>query len=285
MNEPTSAPTPPPVAVVHQSSIIVALLSGAAAGLCTDLALFPLDTVKTRLQSAQGFVAAGGLRGIYSGLGSVAMGSMPGSGLFFCTYEGIKKLVGGRTTSQLVGVHMSAAASGEVMACLVRVPCEVIKQRAQMAPHLSSLHVLRATVAQEGIPGLYRGYVTTVLREIPFSLIQFPLWEFFKSRWEVLQGHEVMAWQSALCGCLAGGISACITTPLDVAKTRVMLAVSGSALATRGLLHALRVVFAEKGVRGLFAGVVPRVTLISVGGAIFLGAYDKCRLTLIEFGL
>ena len=276
MSEPTSSS--------HRSGVVVALLSGAAAGLCTDLALFPLDTVKTRLQSAQGFVAAGGLRGIYSGLGSVAMGSMPGSALFFCTYDGIKKLAGGRSTSQLVGVHMTAAACGEVMACLVRVPCEVIKQRAQMAHHLSSLHILRATVAQEGVPGLYRGYITTVLREIPFSLIQFPLWEFFKSRWEALQGEEVVAWQSALCGCLAGGISACVTTPLDVAKTRIMLAHSGSPLATGGLLHALRVVWAENGARGLFAGVVPRVTLISVGGAIFLGAYDKMRLSLTELG-
>ena len=40
----------------------------------------------------------------------------------------------------------------------------------------------------------------------------------------------------------------------------------------------------ENGSRGLFAGVVPRVMLISVGGAIFLGAYDKVRLTLGEFG-
>ena len=266
------------------SGVLVALLSGAAAGLCTDLALFPLDTVKTRLQSATGFMAAGGFRGIYSGLGSVAMGSMPGSALFFCTYEGIKQMLGGRTTSQLVGVHMSAAACGEVMACIVRVPCEVVKQRAQMSPHLSSLNVLRTTVTQEGIAGLYRGYITTVLREIPFSLIQFPLWEMFKSRWTMWQGHEVVAWQSALCGCLAGGISACVTTPLDVAKTRIMLAPSGTALATDGLIHALRVVHSENGSRGLFAGVVPRVMLISVGGAIFLGAYDKVRLTLGEFG-
>ena len=41
------------------------------------MALFPLDTLKTRLQSAQGFWKAGGFRGIYSGLGSAALGSAP----------------------------------------------------------------------------------------------------------------------------------------------------------------------------------------------------------------
>lgn len=43
-----------------------------------DLLFFPIDTVKTRLQSAQGFVEAGGFRGIYKGIGSVVVGSAPG---------------------------------------------------------------------------------------------------------------------------------------------------------------------------------------------------------------
>lgn len=48
------------------------------AGTAVDLLFFPIDTVKTRLQSAQGFVKAGGFRGIYKGVGSVVVGSAPG---------------------------------------------------------------------------------------------------------------------------------------------------------------------------------------------------------------
>ena len=47
------------------------------AGLSVDISLFPLDTIKTRLQSEQGFAKAGGFRGIYSGLSSAAAGSVP----------------------------------------------------------------------------------------------------------------------------------------------------------------------------------------------------------------
>ena len=43
-----------------------------------DLLFFPIDTVKTRLQSSQGFAQAGGLKGIYKGVGSVVVGSAPG---------------------------------------------------------------------------------------------------------------------------------------------------------------------------------------------------------------
>jgi hypothetical protein len=48
------------------------------AGTSVDLLFFPIDTIKTRLQSAQGFVQAGGFKGVYRGVGSVVVGSAPG---------------------------------------------------------------------------------------------------------------------------------------------------------------------------------------------------------------
>ena len=55
-----------------------------------DVALFPLDTLKTRLQSPQGFWAAGGFTGVYRGVVATALGSSPGSALFFTAYEQMK---------------------------------------------------------------------------------------------------------------------------------------------------------------------------------------------------
>jgi len=52
--------------------------AGGLAGTSVDLLFFPIDTVKTRLQSAQGFAKAGGFGGIYKGVGSVIVGSAPG---------------------------------------------------------------------------------------------------------------------------------------------------------------------------------------------------------------
>ena len=48
-------------------SFLTSLISGGLAGTAVDVSLFPLDTIKTRLQSRQGFLAAGGFRNIYSG--------------------------------------------------------------------------------------------------------------------------------------------------------------------------------------------------------------------------
>ena len=68
-------------------SFATALIAGGLAGTSVDVALFPIDTLKTRLQSPQGFLKAGGFRGVYSGIGAAAAGSAPGAALFFSTYE------------------------------------------------------------------------------------------------------------------------------------------------------------------------------------------------------
>nr|XP_022298968.1 S-adenosylmethionine mitochondrial carrier protein-like [Crassostrea virginica]XP_022298969.1 S-adenosylmethionine mitochondrial carrier protein-like [Crassostrea virginica] len=259
---------------------LVTALAGGCAGMSVDVTLFPLDTVKTRLQSEVGFARAGGFRGIYSGLSSVIAGSFPTAGLFFCAYEGVK-VFGGRHVSERwdPAIHMTAASAGEVTACLIRVPVEVVKQRAQ-ASRFSSSAILSETLKTEGVRGLYRGYISTVLREIPFSFIQFPLWEYLKKTWSSIQGNPVDPWQSSICGAFSGCVAAGITTPLDVAKTRIMLAETGSALSTGSITFAIKAVYRENGMRGLFAGTVPRMLWITVGGAIFLGVYDKAKLVL-----
>ena len=256
-----------------------ALCAGAAAGLSVDLLLFPIDTIKTRFQTEAGFWRSGGFRKIYSGLGSTAVGSMPGAALFFCTYESMKHALTHNSPSPtiLALTHMTSASCAEVAACLVRVPTEVIKQRSQ-ATNQRSASVFTQTVRSEGLRGLYRGYTSTVLREIPFSLIQFPIWEALKLSWSRQQQRPLEAWQSGVCGAVAGAVAAGLTTPLDVAKTRIMLASRGSDVARGSIVFALRDVFASQGVAGLFAGVAPRVVWISIGGCIFLGVYDKVRL-------
>ncbi|XP_032779444.2 S-adenosylmethionine mitochondrial carrier protein [Daphnia magna] len=258
------------------------LAAGGIAGMAVDAGLFPLDTLKTRLQSPDGFVKSGGFRGVYSGLGTAVLGSAPTAALFFCTYENTKRLLkhNGVFTVWEPVVHMTSAAFGEVAACMVRVPVEVVKQRRQAGFHSSSVHIFRSILRSEGIAGLYRGYTTTVLREIPFSFIQFPLWEGMKSFWSEKQGRPVSPWQSSICGALSGGLAAAVTTPLDVAKTRIMLADSASIEAGGKLMIVLRSIYFAQGIKGLFAGIVPRVLWISIGGAIFLGVYDKALTTL-----
>jgi len=254
-----------------------AALAGGCAGLAVDVSLFPLDTIKTRLQSPQGFAAAGAFRGVYAGLGSAALGSIPTGTLFFVAYESVKRSLTphcGTSSSTVPMVHMLGAGLGEVAACITRVPVEVVKQRAQAGTAASTREAFFMTLRSEGLPGFYRGYWSTVVREVPFSCIMIPLWERFKTMWSDRQSQPVTAWQSSVCGAASGGLAAVVTTPLDVAKTRIILAQKGTLESKGNMIRTMCTVYSESGVRGLFAGLVPRVLWITMGGAIFLGVYD-----------
>lgn len=213
-----------------EPSFFVSLLSGGIAGTTVDVALFPLDTIKTRLQSPQGFLKAGGFRGVYQGLSAAAAGSAPGAALFFSTYEmGKQFLSKNAPTLPAPAIHMIAASVGETTACMIRVPTDVVKQRMQagMAGYETSSFVtaVHATLRREGLSGFYTGFGITLMREIPFSLIQFPLYEYTKSVISRYRygGKDVGAAEAAVCGSISGAIAAAATTPLDVIKTRLML--------------------------------------------------------------
>lgn len=258
---------------------LTSLLSGGVAGLVVDVVLFPIDTIKTRLQSEKRFWRAGGFRGIYNGLGPAAVGSVPSAALFFCTYESMKKILmpyaQGQHQSHIV--HMSSAAMAEVVACLVRVPVEIAKQRRQVLStqcHGSAVNILVNAYKSEGLfAGPYRGFGATILREIPFSFIQYPLWEYMKLHWTEWTGLPLTFVSVAICGAVAGGIAAAVTTPLDVAKTRIMLAERNGEKGPNAI-HILRRIYSQNGYRGIFAGFAPRVLWITLGGAIFFGSYD-----------
>uniref|UniRef100_A0A8D2GC58 Mitochondrial S-adenosylmethionine carrier protein n=1 Tax=Theropithecus gelada TaxID=9565 RepID=A0A8D2GC58_THEGE len=204
---------------MDRPGFMASLVAGGVAGVSVDLILFPLDTIKTRLQSPQGFNKAGGFRGIYAGVPSAAVGSFPNAAAFFITYEYVKWFLHTDSSSYLTPMkHMLAASAGEV------------------------------------------------------------------ALWSWRQDLVVDSWQSAVCGAFAGGFAAAVTTPLDVAKTRIMLAKAGSSTANGNVLSALHGVWQSQGLAGLFAGVFPRMAAISLGGFIFLGAYDHTHRLLLEVG-
>ncbi|XP_076678018.1 mitochondrial S-adenosylmethionine carrier protein [Andrena cerasifolii] len=248
---------------------ITSLISGGLAGVICDVTFFPLDTLKTRLQSQHGFMKSGGFNRLYQGLGPVLVGSVPTASLFFITYEGIKEVFQPRVPYQYHSlIHMTAASMGETVACLIRVPVEVVKQRRQAL--LGDTHRL-------AIKTLYRGYGSTVIRDLPFGLIQMPLWEYFKVCWKRRVQRECTPIEGATCGAVSVGISAAITTPLDVAKTRIMLSNTSADKDEVKISLMLKEVYRKCGVRGLFAGFHPRVGGFTISGFVFFGIYEKVR--------
>ena len=227
---------------------------------------------------------------ILAGIPSILIGSAPGAALFFGTYETLKHVLGDGSGDEHTGVHMLAASVGEVVACTVRVPTEVLKQRAQASGRQPMVNIVQRIRVQDGWRGFYRGFGSTIIREIPFSIIELPLWETLKRRLALRLGRKLEPvdvsgvntcahLQSASCGAVAGTVAACVTTPLDVAKTRIMLneRVYGSLADRLTVRQVLADVWRVNGLRGVYAGVVPRSIWMGIGGFVFFGAFELSR--------
>lgn len=238
------------------------------------------------MQAKGGFFVNGGWKGIYKGLGSCVVASAPSASLFFITYDFMKIQTKDKTSLPAVG-HMISASCGEIAACLVRVPAEVIKQRTQAgiggvgstaSSWANFLYLLHNKSGEGTLRGLYRGWNTTISREIPFTIIQFPLYEYLKQKWAEYENDQLSLLKGAICGSIAGGIAAAVTTPLDVLKTRIML--NKERISP---LPLIKTMINEEGYKVFLTGIGPRTCWISAGGAIFLGCYELVHTSLTSY--
>ena len=163
---------------------------------------------------------------------------------------------------------------------------------------------------------LWRGYASLAGRNLPFTAMQFPMFERLKQgirehrdRRGLTKGTIVeSAWITALSAGSAGAVAAVLTTPVDVLKTRVMLsagddasssgsAEGGKAKGKGGLVDALgesvkktrqqkgtwaiaKELVDEQGYKGLWRGGALRAVWTFVGAGLYLGAYEGGRVYL-----
>ncbi|KAF2088957.1 mitochondrial carrier protein [Saccharata proteae CBS 121410] len=305
------------------------LLAGAFAAFTVDLLVYPLDTLKTRFQSpdyARLYLNASGtavnkpalFRGLYQGVGSVIVATLPSSGAFFTTYEGVKSLLhdhnpvinASRSTHLLPQpvIHSLASSVGELVSCAILTPAEVIKQNAQMVdatgdkPNatIQTLSKFRANPL-----ALWRGYTALAGRNLPFTALQFPMFERMKEglkTWRERKGTRTGSLAesgliTAVSAGSAGAVAAVVTTPIDVIKTRIMLAAAdGEGEESNNVVDAFgqkaktgkdtssvaiaKEVVAQEGLKGLMRGGALRAVWTMIGSGLYLGVYESGRIWL-----
>lgn len=267
---------------------VMELIAGGCCGLAVDGILFPIDTCKTRLQSEKGFWRSGGFKGVYNGIGPVLTGSVPTAAIFFCVYSFVRKLFPVVHSVTVAGflinllVNLLAASIGEMFADFIRVPVEIVKQKHQVndVQHRAIDILVHAYKTDGLINGIYRGYGITIMRDIPFSAIQYPMWELLRAVFVIVMKHEPSLLAEASFGSVAGACASAATTPLDVAKTRIQLAehlddhTDDDIESQRTPCGVWRTLYKENGIRGIFSGFVPRVLWTTVGGFIWFGTHQ-----------
>lgn len=107
----------------------------------------------------------------------------------------------------------------------------------------------------EGMKGFFKGNGTNVLRIVPFSALEFYIFEICKGLF-MSENDPRNKGGLVLCGSIAGIIASICTYPLDIVKTLLTLQTEGS----RGLFGETMHIVNREGVRGLYRGL--NVTLI-----------------------
>ncbi|KAK8305624.1 hypothetical protein V6Z11_D03G074600 [Gossypium hirsutum] len=243
---------------------------GGIAGAFTYVCLLPFDTIKTKMQTkgaseiyANTFDAVvktfqtNGILGFYRGVSAVIIGSTASSAVYFGTCE-----------------------------FAIMVPKELITQRMQAGAKGRSWEVLLRILEKDGILGLYAGYSATLLRNLPAGVLSYSSFEYLKAA--VLRKTKqtnLEPIQSVCCGALAGAISASLTTPLDVVKTRLMTQVHGNKVAAAmygGVNATVKQILKEEGWIGLTSGLGPRVVHSACFSALGYFAFETARLAILH---
>ncbi|KDR65733.1 hypothetical protein GALMADRAFT_232893 [Galerina marginata CBS 339.88] len=279
-------------ALPSNAGLAVNMLAGALAGISEHAVMFPIDSIKTRMQvfaTSPVAVYSGvgnaftrissteGMRALWRGVSSVILGAGPAHAVHFGTLEAVKELAGGNEAGNQWVATSLAGACATIAADAFMNPFDVVKQRMQVhKSEFRSVWACAHTVYRsEGLGAFYVSYPTTLAITIPFNAIQFTVYEHIKKfanpRNEYSPQTHIMA------GGIAGAVAAAVTTPLDVAKT--MLQTRGTATEAdirnvKGMFDALGVIWARDGIRGFGRGLTPRVLTIMPSSALCWMSYE-----------
>lgn len=297
-----------------QNPIWQCSLAGGLGGVIGDSVMHSLDTVKTRQQGAPNitkyrnmwqayktiYVEEGVFRGLYSGYTAAMLGSLPSAAIFFGSYEYTKRLLIDQWNLNDSFSHLTAGFIGDFVSSIVYVPSEVLKSRLQLQgrynnPNFNSGYnykslrdAIQTIIKREGWSALYFGYKATLVRDLPFSALQFAFYEKFRQWAFILEGklvhkHDLSIANEVLTGACAGGLAGIITTPLDVIKTRLQtqqpsssndISKTSPSVLTNSIGKSLQLIYRKEGIWNLFNGVGPRFVWTSVQSSIMLLLYQ-----------
>lgn len=84
---------------------------------------------------------------------------------------------------------------------------------------MSLVEAVKGILASQGIRGLFVGYYATLVRDIPYTMLELGIYENLKV---VLAGLRVKN-EEVTAAAVTGAVAAFITTPLDLVKTKLMM--------------------------------------------------------------
>eukprot|EP01122_Echinamoeba_exundans_P009525 TRINITY_DN3399_c1_g1_i3.p1 TRINITY_DN3399_c1_g1~~TRINITY_DN3399_c1_g1_i3.p1 ORF type:complete len:334 (-),score=56.51 TRINITY_DN3399_c1_g1_i3:189-1190(-) len=275
------------------------IVSSTIGGLFVAVFTTPLDVVKTRLQAQLQSASAStsalspvahqqvqlrgtidafvkiarheGVPQLWRGLQPTLVLQVPATTLYFTAYEKFRR----HTEWAGVFAPMLAGLSARSLTTFITSPLDMFRTNLQShSRQVGSIDILRSLIRQGRVMSLWAGLTPTLYRDVPFSALYWTFYEFLKTEQQKRNRQGFAA--NFTSGAIAGGVSATITLPFDVVKTRMQMNVDTKAFLTSPsrVSELMRSIIRTEGVAGLFTGVLPRVAKVAPACAIMIGTYE-----------
>lgn len=140
------------------------------------------------------------------------------------------------------------------------------------------MDVYKKTWAQDGIAGLYRGFVISAVGIFIYRGLYFGMFDSIKPMMPAKYRDNFSA--NFLLGYTITVLAGLASYPIDTIRRRMMMT-SGEAVKYAGSLDCARKIYAAEGIQSYFKGAGANI-LRGVAGALVISGYD--RLQLLVFG-
>jgi len=241
-----------------------------------------------------------GVAGLYRGLPAGLLRDASYSGFRLGAYDPVKGLVTSDAERRsgrlpLYKKILSGATTGAIGSALA-VPTDLVKIQMQAqrprtstgpasqapaaaaagAEQTSTLGAFRRIYREGGVRALWKGTVPTVQRAALVTATQIPSYDHSKHLVLDLGLMEEGLPLHMLCSMFAGLMTAVVTSPVDVIKTRIMNQRGGEQLYS-GVGDALVKTIQTEGVLGLYKGLLPNWMRLGPHTIVTFMVYEKLR--------
>ncbi|KAJ6124322.1 Mitochondrial carrier protein [Penicillium samsonianum] len=271
----------------------VSLVAGGIAGGVEAAITYPFEYSKTRVQLLNDsairtsnplsliiqVARQEGVGALYTGCSTLVIGTTAKAAVRFVSYDTIRNSLADDLGVLSAGRGMLAGmTAGAVESVLAVTPTERIKTAliddAKGARQFkSAIHATQVLVQRHGITELYRGLVSTMMKQSATSAVRMGTYNVLKEATKA-RGIKTNVFTTFGIGAFAGVVTVYATQPFDTIKTRAQ-GVQGA-----GIVEASRSVIRDYGIRGFWKGSSMRLGRLLLSGGIVFSVYEEIAAIL-----
>ncbi|KAH7016075.1 mitochondrial phosphate carrier protein [Microdochium trichocladiopsis] len=273
-------------------------LAGAFCCAFTHAVLTPVDVVKTRIQldpttyssnisqSARQIVSSEGRGALLIGLGPTIAGYCLQGAFKFGGYEYFKAravdyLGHSTATNNRNAVYLASAAAAEFLGDIALCPFESVRIRLVSQPTYAVGFVsgLAKLAREEGLSGLYSGLSPILLKQIPYTMATFLVYEkAIQTAYSIVDKSELTSMAvtgiNLGAGLVSGLAAAVVSQPADTILSKI-----NKERANKGESTTRRLVRIATGLglRGAYTGMQARAIMVGGMTAVQFGIYGDIK--------